>query len=48
MRNSNAQVPFTIKVVESDEISALALPGGYLYVNSGLILAADGEAELGV
>jgi beta-barrel assembly-enhancing protease len=46
VRNSNAQVPFTTKVVESDEISALALPGGYLYVNSGLILATDSEAEL--
>ena len=46
VRNSDAQVPFTIRVVESDEISALALPGGYLYVNSGLILAAVSEAEL--
>jgi predicted Zn-dependent protease len=44
--NSDALVPFTIKVAESDEISALALPGGYLYVNSGLILAAESEAEL--
>jgi len=46
VRHSDAQVPFTIKVIESDEISALALPGGYFYVNSGLILAADSEAEL--
>jgi beta-barrel assembly-enhancing protease len=45
-RNSDAQVPFTIKVIDSDEINAFALPGGY-YVNSGLILAADEEAELG-
>ena len=41
VRNSDAKVPFTIKVVESDEINAFALPGGFFYVNSGLILAAD-------
>ncbi len=46
VRNSDAQVPFTIKVVDSDEINAFALPGGFFYVNSGLILAADEEAEL--
>ncbi len=46
VRNSDARVPFTIKVVDSDEINAFALPGGFFYVNSGLILAADDEAEL--
>jgi len=46
VRNSDCKVPFTIKVVESDEINAFALPGGFFYVNSGLILAADDEAEL--
>jgi hypothetical protein len=46
VRNSDAKVPFTIKVVDADEINAMALPGGFFYVNSGLILAADGEAEL--
>ena len=46
MRNSDAQVPFTIKVIDSDEINAFALPGGFFYVNSGLVLAADEEAEL--
>jgi len=46
VRNSDSQVPFTIKVVDSDEINAFALPGGYFFVNSGLILAADEEAEL--
>lgn len=46
VRNSDAKVPFTIKVVDSDEINAMALPGGFFYVNSGLILAADDEAEL--
>jgi beta-barrel assembly-enhancing protease len=44
--NSDAQVPFTIKVIESDEISVFTLPGGYLYVDTGLILAADNEAEV--
>jgi predicted Zn-dependent protease len=46
VRNSDAKVPFTIKVIDSDQINAFALPGGFFYVNSGLILAADDEAEL--
>ena len=46
VRNSDAQVPFTIKVIDSDEVNAFALPGGFFYVNSGLILAADEESEL--
>lgn len=46
VRNSDAKVPFTIKVIDSDDINAFALPGGFFYVNSGLILAADNEAEL--
>src|SRR5437879_6247315 len=46
VRNSDAKVPFTIKVIDSDEINAFALPGGFFYVNSGLILAADEEDEL--
>ena len=46
VRNSDSQVPFTIKVVDSDEVNAFALPGGFFYVDSGLILAADNEAEL--
>ncbi len=46
VRNSDAQVPFTIKVIDSDEVNAFALPGGFFYVNSGLILTADEEAEL--
>jgi hypothetical protein len=44
--NSDAKVPFTIKVIDSDEVNAFALPGGFFYVNKGLILAADSEAEL--
>ena len=46
VRNSDAKVPFTIKVIDTDEINAFALPGGFFFVNSGLILAADNEAEL--
>ena len=46
VRNSDARVPFTIKVIDSDEINAFALPGGFFYINTGLILAAEEEAEL--
>jgi predicted Zn-dependent protease len=46
VRNSDSKVPFTIKVIDTDEINAFALPGGFFYVNSGLIMAADNEAEL--
>ena len=46
VRNSDAKVPFTIKVIDSEEINAFALPGGFMYVNSGLITTADGESEL--
>ena len=46
VRNSDAKVPFTIKVIDSDQVNAFALPGGFFYVNSGLVLAADEEAEL--
>ncbi|MCY7348978.1 MAG: M48 family metallopeptidase [Pyrinomonadaceae bacterium] len=44
--NSDSKVPFTIKVIDSDEVNAFALPGGFFYVNKGLILAADSESEL--
>lgn len=44
--HSDAKLPFTIKVIDSDEVNAFALPGGFFYVNKGLILAADNEAEL--
>ncbi len=46
VRNSDSKVPFTIKVLDTDEINAMALPGGFFYVNSGLILACDSEDEL--
>jgi len=46
VRNSDARVPFTIKVIDSDEVNAFALPGGFFYVNSGLILRAQEESEL--
>ncbi|MBX3290793.1 MAG: M48 family metalloprotease [Acidobacteria bacterium] len=44
--HSDAKIPFTIKVIDSDEVNAFALPGGYFFVNRGLILAADNESEL--
>lgn len=44
--HSDAKIPFTIKVIDSDEVNAFALPGGFFYVNRGLILAADNESEL--
>jgi predicted Zn-dependent protease len=46
VRNSDARVPFTIKVIDNDEVNAFALPGGFFYVNTGLILATENEAEL--
>ena len=46
VKNSDCKVPFTIKIIDSDEINAMALPGGFFYVNSGLILNADEEAEM--
>ena len=46
VRHSDAKVPFAIKVIDDDEINAFALPGGFFYVDSGLILAADSESEL--
>ena len=46
VRNSDAKVPFTIKVIDSEEVNAFALPGGFFFVNSGLIMKADSESEL--
>src|SRR5438270_4401544 len=46
VRNSDAKVPFTIKVLDSQDVNAFALPGGFMFVNSGLILKADNESEL--
>ncbi len=46
VKNSDARVPFTVRVIDSDEINAMALPGGFFFVNSGLILNADTEAEV--
>jgi len=44
--HSDAKIPFTIRIIDSDEVNAFALPGGFFYVNKGLILAADNESEL--
>ncbi|TAN23001.1 MAG: peptidase M48 [Acidobacteria bacterium] len=46
VRHSDAKVPFTVRILESPQVNAAALPGGYFFVNTGLILAADNEAEL--
>lgn len=47
VRNSDAEVPFTVKLIDSGEIPrAYGLPGGFLYVDSALIFAAESEAEL--
>lgn len=46
VKSSDAKVPFVIKVVDTDEVNAFALPGGYFYVNKGLILESENEAEL--
>ena len=46
VRNSDAKVPFTIKVIDTEEVNAFALPGGFFFVNSGLILKTETEAEL--
>ncbi len=46
VRNSDAKVPFTIKVIDAEEVNAFALPGGFFFVNSGLIMKAESEAEL--
>jgi predicted Zn-dependent protease len=46
VRNSDAKVPFTIKVIDAEEVNAFALPGGFFFVNTGLILKAESEAEL--
>lgn len=46
VRNSDARVPFTVKVIDSNEVNAFALPGGFLFVNTGLVLRAQSEAEL--
>src|SRR6202000_98988 len=46
VRNSDAKVPFTIKVIDAEEINAFALPGGFFFVNTGVLLNADNEAEM--
>jgi predicted Zn-dependent protease len=46
VRSSDAKVPFTIKVIDSEEINAFALPGGFFFVNTGIIQLAENESEL--
>ena len=45
-RNSDSKLPFQIKVIDSEEVNAFALPGGFMYVNTGLVLKTQDEAEL--
>ena len=44
--HSDSKIPFTIKVIDSADVNAFALPGGFLFINSGALLAADSEAEI--
>jgi beta-barrel assembly-enhancing protease len=46
VRNSDAKVPFTIKVIDAEDINAFALPGGFFFVNTGVLQHADNEAEM--
>src|SRR5215472_13741744 len=46
VRNSDAKVPFTFQVVQDEVLNAFALPGGFIFVNTGLIKVADEEDEL--
>ncbi|PYT28053.1 MAG: peptidase M48 [Acidobacteria bacterium] len=45
-RNSDAKMPITFKIIDSDSVNAFTLPGGHIFVNSGLIRVAETEAEL--
>ncbi len=45
-RNSDLTIPLTVKVIDSPELNAFALPGGFLYVNTGLLIAADEESQV--
>lgn len=45
-RNSDSRVPVTAKIIDSEQVNAFALPGGFLFVNAGLIVKAETEAEL--
>lgn len=46
VRNSDCKVPVTIKVIDTEEPNAMALPGGFFFVNTGLITLAENESEL--
>jgi predicted Zn-dependent protease len=45
-RNSDLKVPLTVKVIDDPTINAFALPGGFLYVNTGVLKAANEEDQL--
>lgn len=46
VRNSDAKVPFTIKLIDAQEVNAFALPGGFFFLNTGLMLRAESESEM--
>ena len=45
-RNSDAKVPFTFQVIDDPSLNAFALPGGFIFVHTGLLTAAETEAEM--
>jgi len=44
--HSDAKVPFTVRIIDADDVNAFALPGGFLFVNRGVLETADNEAEV--
>ena len=46
VRNSDAKVPFTFQVIDDSTLNAFALPGGFIFVHTGLLIAAETEAEM--
>jgi predicted Zn-dependent protease len=44
-RNSDAKIPITCQVIDADDLNAFALPGGFIFVHTGLLQMAETEAE---
>lgn len=45
-KSGRSNIAYQFRVINSPQINAFALPGGFIYVNRGLIEAADNESEL--
>jgi predicted Zn-dependent protease len=45
-RNSDLTIPLTIKVIDDPAINAFTLPGGFMYLNTGTLIAADEEDQV--